>query len=182
RDVSGRRDPEGPPVRVRPDGARAGLRVLPAGPRGRGDGVELGGRANLASDPFGRPHGPPGGELLQGHVGYRKQSGGGASRERGPARSAERGTTSLGLNRRSAMKVFARILAAVTFLLGAAGLLLSLAGGVGVWTVKGPVTACATQVFGPVEAALDVAEQGPEHAGTSLARGATPAPGGGGRA
>ena len=38
--------------------------------------------------------------------------------------------------------------------------------------MKGPLTARATQVFGRVAAALDVAEQGLEHASTSLARAA----------
>jgi hypothetical protein len=70
------------------------------------------------------------------------------------------------------MRVCRRVLAGLTLLLSAAGLLLSLAGGVGVWAVKGPVTAKATWVFQRVEAALDVADQGLEHVKTSLDRAA----------
>jgi hypothetical protein len=76
------------------------------------------------------------------------------------------------INRGRSMKVCKRILAGLTLLLGAAGLLLSLAGGVGVWIVKGPATAKATRVFGRIEAALDVADQGLDHVKTSLARAA----------
>src|SRR5258708_3978497 len=68
------------------------------------------------------------------------------------------------------MKVCERILAGLALLLGAAMLLLSLAGGIGVWIVKEPVRARATRAFGRVEAALDVADKGLEHASTSLAR------------
>jgi hypothetical protein len=70
------------------------------------------------------------------------------------------------------MKIGKRILAGFTFLLGAAGLLLSLAGGFGVWVVKEPVTAKATRVFDRIEAALDVADKGLDHVKTSLARAA----------
>jgi hypothetical protein len=70
------------------------------------------------------------------------------------------------------MKVGKRILAGLTLLLGTAGLLLSLAGGVGVWIVKEPVTARATRVFARIEAALDVADKGLDHVKTSLARAA----------
>jgi hypothetical protein len=70
------------------------------------------------------------------------------------------------------MKVCKRILAGLTLLLGTAGLLLSLAGGVGVWVVKEPVTAGATHVFGRVEEKLDKAEQSLNHVATSLARAA----------
>src|SRR5262245_32773339 len=66
------------------------------------------------------------------------------------------------------MNVVKRILAGLTLLLGAAMLLLGLAGGVGVWVVKGPVTERAARVFERVEAALDVADQSLEHAQTSL--------------
>src|SRR5262249_37491920 len=52
----------------------------------------------------------------------------------------------------------------------AAGLLLSLGGGGGVWIVKGPGTARATRVFERIEAALDIADQGLGHVATSLAR------------
>jgi hypothetical protein len=70
------------------------------------------------------------------------------------------------------MRVCKRILAGLTLLLGAVGLLLGLAGGVGVWLVKGPVTARATHVFERIEAALDVADQSLAQAETSLARAA----------
>ena len=70
------------------------------------------------------------------------------------------------------MRVCKRILAGLVFLLATAGLLLSVAAGVGVWVVKGPVTARATHVFGRIDAALDVAEQGLDHAQGSLARAA----------
>ncbi len=67
------------------------------------------------------------------------------------------------------MNVCKRILAGLTLLLSAVGLLLSLAGGVGVWMVKGPVTVKATKTFDRIEAALDVADQGLDHVQTSLA-------------
>jgi hypothetical protein len=70
------------------------------------------------------------------------------------------------------MNVCKRILAGLALLLSAALLLLSLAGGVGVWIVKGPATAKATRVFGRLEAALDVAEQNLDQVKTSLARAA----------
>jgi hypothetical protein len=70
------------------------------------------------------------------------------------------------------MNVCKRILAGLTLLLSAAGLLLSLAGGVGVWLVKGPATAEATRIFERIEAALNVADQGLDHVKTSLARAA----------
>src|SRR5262245_52091897 len=70
------------------------------------------------------------------------------------------------------MSVCKRILAGLTLLLSAAGLLLSVAGGVGVWVVKGPVRDKATWVFERVEAALGVADGGLDHVKTSLARAA----------
>jgi hypothetical protein len=72
----------------------------------------------------------------------------------------------------SSVKVCIRILASLTIVLGTACLLLSLAGGLGVWFVKGQVTARATRVFGRIEAALDVADQGLDQVNTSLARAA----------
>jgi flagellar biosynthesis chaperone FliJ len=66
------------------------------------------------------------------------------------------------------MMVCKRILAGLTFLLCVAGLLLSLTGGIGVWVVKEPATAKATKVFGRIEAALDVADQGLVHVQSSL--------------
>jgi hypothetical protein len=65
-----------------------------------------------------------------------------------------------------------RILAALTFLLSAAMLLISLMGGVGVWIVKGPATTKATRVFERIDAALDVAEQNLDQVKSSLARAA----------
>ena len=70
------------------------------------------------------------------------------------------------------MKACKRILAGVVLLLSAAGLLLSLAGGIGVWIVKGPATAKATRVFERIEAALDIAGKGLDQSKTSLARAA----------
>jgi hypothetical protein len=66
------------------------------------------------------------------------------------------------------MRVWKRILAGFTFLLATITLLLSLAGGVGVWIVKGPLTTRATRIFERIEAALDVADQGLDHAQRSL--------------
>jgi uncharacterized membrane protein len=62
--------PKSPFVRVRPDIAHAGLRVLAAGPRRRGDGTELDSGANPASDPVAWSHGSPGGTLLFGPACY----------------------------------------------------------------------------------------------------------------
>jgi hypothetical protein len=70
------------------------------------------------------------------------------------------------------MRAIKRTLAALVFLLGTAGLLLSVAVGAGVWVVKGPATERATRAFGRIDAALDVAEQGLDHAQGSLARAA----------
>ena len=70
------------------------------------------------------------------------------------------------------MRLCKRTLAGLTLLLSAAGLLLSLAGGVGVWIVKGPVRDKATWAFGRIDAALDMADQGLDHVKTSLARAA----------
>jgi hypothetical protein len=68
------------------------------------------------------------------------------------------------------MTVCKRILAGLVLLLSVAGLLLSLAGGIGVWVVKEPVTAQATEIFGRIEAALDVADQGLAQVKSSLTR------------
>lgn len=70
------------------------------------------------------------------------------------------------------MRVCKRILAGLVLLLATAGLLLSVAGGVGVWVVKGPVTDRATRLFGRIDAALDIADQGLDHVQSSLARAA----------
>src|SRR5262249_41477940 len=70
------------------------------------------------------------------------------------------------------MKVRKRILAGLTLLLGTVMLLLSLAGGVGVWIVKEPATAKATHVFDRIEAALKIADQGLGQDKTSLDRAA----------
>jgi hypothetical protein len=51
-----------------------------------------------------------------------------------------------------------KVLAGVVLLLSAAVLLLSLAGVIGVWLVKGPATDRATHVFEQIEAALDRAD------------------------
>ena len=70
------------------------------------------------------------------------------------------------------MNVCKRILAGLTLLVSAAMLLLGLAGAVGVWIGKGPVTDRATRVFGRIDAALDVAERGLDLARDSLERAA----------
>src|SRR5262245_15697343 len=70
------------------------------------------------------------------------------------------------------MQVCRRILAGLTLLLSAVGLLLGLAGGVGVWVVKGPVTDKAAWAFERIDSTLDVADQGLDHVKTSLARAA----------
>jgi hypothetical protein len=70
------------------------------------------------------------------------------------------------------MRFCKRIVAALTILLSTVGLLASLAVGIGVWVVKGPVTAKATHVFERVEGALDLADQALQHARTSLDRAA----------
>jgi len=70
------------------------------------------------------------------------------------------------------MKVCKRIVVGLILLLGLVVLLLSLVGGVGVWIVKGPVTARAIHVFERIEAALDVADQGLRQVKTSLTRAA----------
>jgi hypothetical protein len=68
------------------------------------------------------------------------------------------------------MRACNRILAGLVLLLSVVALLLSLAGAVGVWLVKGRVTARATRVFERVESALAVADHGFEHVKSSLAR------------
>jgi hypothetical protein len=99
------------------------------------------------------------------------EPGGSAGPGRSPAGPAGRMTT-LRLSRGGPVNVCKRILAGLALLLSAAMLLLSLAGGVGVWVVKGPVTAKATRVFGRIDAALDVAEQNLDQVKASLARAA----------
>jgi hypothetical protein len=70
------------------------------------------------------------------------------------------------------MSVCKRILAGLTFLVSLAMLVLSLAGGAGVWVVKEPVKAKATHVFERIEGALDIAEQNLGQVKASLARAA----------
>jgi hypothetical protein len=70
------------------------------------------------------------------------------------------------------MKACKRLLAGLTLLLATAGLLLFLAGGVGIWLVKEPVTEKATHVFARIEDALEVADQSLENAKMSLTRAA----------
>jgi hypothetical protein len=67
------------------------------------------------------------------------------------------------------MTVCKRILAGLVFLVSAVGLLLSLAGGFGVWVVRGTVTDRTVRVFDRVGAAFDVADKGLDHAQSSLA-------------
>jgi hypothetical protein len=70
------------------------------------------------------------------------------------------------------MKTLTRLLAVIAFLPALAVLLLSLAGGVGVWVVKEPVTTKATRIFERVESGLDIADRGLDHARTSLEKAA----------
>jgi hypothetical protein len=70
------------------------------------------------------------------------------------------------------MKVCKRILAGLTFLISLAMLLLSLAGGIGVWVVKEPVRDKAIHVFERIDEALDIADQSLDHVKASLARAA----------
>jgi hypothetical protein len=70
------------------------------------------------------------------------------------------------------MSVWWRILAALTVLLSAALLLACLAGGVGVWIIKGRATDKATRVLGRIYAALDIAQQNLAQVEASLARAA----------
>jgi hypothetical protein len=70
------------------------------------------------------------------------------------------------------MKSFKRILAALILLIGTVVLLLSLAGCIGIWMVKGPVTSRTTRVFERIEAAVAAADQGLGHVEASLANAA----------
>ena len=70
------------------------------------------------------------------------------------------------------MMFWKRLVASVALILGAAGLLLSLAAGVGVWIIKEPVTERMTRVFDRLEAALQVADQSLGQVKTSLANAA----------
>jgi hypothetical protein len=65
-----------------------------------------------------------------------------------------------------------RILAALTFLVAAAMLLVSLAAGVGVWVVKRPVTDKAMHVYDRVDEALGIAEQNLDQLKATLVRAA----------
>jgi len=68
------------------------------------------------------------------------------------------------------MNVLKRLAAVLTIVLALAMLLLSLAGGVGVWVVKGPVVSHATHVFEWADANLDIADEGLDHVKKSLDR------------
>jgi hypothetical protein len=70
------------------------------------------------------------------------------------------------------MTVCVRILAGLTFLLSLIGLLLSVAGGVGVWIVKDPVATKAAYVFERVETAIAFADKGLKKVNTALANAA----------
>jgi hypothetical protein len=88
-----------------------------------------------------------------------------------PARSTVRAVVD-GFLGGDPIRVCKRILSGLLLLLTAAVLLLSLAGGVGVWVVRGRVAAKAAWVFERVDSTLDVAEQGLGQVKTSLARAA----------
>jgi F0F1-type ATP synthase membrane subunit b/b' len=68
------------------------------------------------------------------------------------------------------MKLGRRILAGLAILLCIMGLLLSIAGGLGVWIVKKPVTDKLTRVYGRIDETLDVADRGLDQVKTTLAR------------
>jgi hypothetical protein len=87
-------------------------------------------------------------------------------------RSGGRRTPAITPNWRSPMTLCKRILAGLVLLLGTIGLLLSVAGGIGIWVVKGPVTERATKLVGRADAALDVAERNLTEAKASLDRAA----------
>jgi chromosome segregation ATPase len=70
------------------------------------------------------------------------------------------------------MMVCKRILSLITLFFSTIGLLLSLAGGVGIWIMKQPVTEKATRVFERIEGALDLADQGLDQVNQSLANAA----------
>jgi flagellar biosynthesis chaperone FliJ len=70
------------------------------------------------------------------------------------------------------MKLLRRIAAALVCLVSLVGLILSLAGGIGVWIIKEPVQQKVLYLFGRVETKLDIAEQGLDHAQESLTRAA----------
>jgi hypothetical protein len=65
-----------------------------------------------------------------------------------------------------------RILAGVVLVLSAAMLIASLAGGIGVWIVKGPAMEKSETILGRIDVALNIAEQSLIHAQTSLSRAA----------
>jgi hypothetical protein len=68
------------------------------------------------------------------------------------------------------MRVCKRILGGLTLLLSTAGMLAGLAGGVGIWILKAPVTARATQVSERTEAAFDLADLSLDQVKASLTR------------
>jgi hypothetical protein len=70
------------------------------------------------------------------------------------------------------MVVCKRIVAGIALVLAAVILLLSLAGGVGVWFVKGPLTDRATALFARIDTSLDLGVRGLDQAKASLARAA----------
>jgi hypothetical protein len=77
-----------------------------------------------------------------------------------------------GANRRIAMRICKRILAGLILLLSVAGLLISLAAGVGVWVVKAPVTARVNRIFDRVDSGLDLADESLDQVKASLDRAA----------
>jgi hypothetical protein len=66
------------------------------------------------------------------------------------------------------MKLSTRILAGFTLIVAGAMLVLSLAAGIGIWFVRAPVTHKATALFGRIEAAVSVADQGLDQVKASL--------------
>jgi hypothetical protein len=70
------------------------------------------------------------------------------------------------------MSLVRRTVAGLVFVLAPVVFLLSLAGAVGVWVVKGPVAEKATRTFGKAESALNLAAEGLGQARASLDRAA----------
>src|SRR5262245_8812141 len=61
-----------------------------------------------------------------------------------------------------------RFLAPIVFGLAGVFLLLCVAGGIGVWVVRGPATAKATKLFARIDEALNLGDEGLEYVKTNL--------------
>ena len=70
------------------------------------------------------------------------------------------------------MKLLRRIAAGLACLLSLVGLIVSLAGAIGIWVIKEPVQRKTLELFGRVETKLDIAEKGLDQVQESLTRAA----------